>query len=132
MKVVKIQNEFKIISTLKPEEIQKLVRANKNVLYEDKKPIFGIAVGPNPSFTAKDATFNEVSDKGYAMLTLACSPAFEAQFENDAEAIKAFTEQHLAALNNCKAAETEFIAALTAINENISTIVEEIKTINID
>lgn len=132
MKIVKIQNEFKIISALKPEEIKKLMKVNKNVLYEDKKPVFGIAVGTNPSFTAKDATFNEVSDKGYAMLTLSCDPDFAAQFENDNEAIKSFTEENLAPLNNLTAAENEFIASIKTINENITTLVKDIKTINID
>lgn len=132
MKVVKIQNEFKIISALKPEEIKKLMKTNKNVLYEDKKPIFGIAVGNNASFTAKDATFNEVSDKGYAMLTICCDPEFAAQFKNDDEAIKSFTEENLAALNSLNAAETELTASVKAINDNITTIVKDIKTINID
>lgn len=132
MKVTKIQNEFKIISALKPEEIQKLTKAGKNVLYEDKKPVFGIAFGNTASFTAKDTTFNQVSDKGYAMLTLACDPEYATQFENEAEAIKAFTEENLAALNNLKAAETEFAAILTTINANISAIVKEIKTIAVD
>lgn len=131
MKIVKIQNEFKIISALKPEEIQKLAKAGKNVLYEDKKPVFGIAVG-TPSFTAKDATFDQTSDKGYAMLTLACDPAYEKQFKSDEEAIKAFTEQNLAALNNLKAAEVEFASALETINANINAIVKDIKTVNVD
>ena len=123
----------KIISALKPEEIQKLAKAGKNVLYEDKKPVFGIAVSTtNPSFTAKDATFNEVSDKGYAMITLVCDPKHAETFENDAEAIKAFTEDNLAAINNLKAAEAEFASALETINNNINAVVKDIKTINID
>ncbi len=132
MKVVKIQNEFKIISTLKPEEIQKLAKAGKNVLYEDKKPVFGIAVGATPSFTAKDATFNQTSDKGYAMITVSCDAEYGKKFENDAEAIKDFTEENLAALNNLKAAEVEFSAILASLNSNIDAIVKDIKTVSID
>lgn len=132
MKVVKIQNEFKIISTLKPEEIQKLAKAGKNVLYEDKKPVFGIAVGSTPSFTAKDATFNQTSDKGYAMITVSCDAEYGKKFENDAEAIKDFTEENLAALNNLKAAEVEFSAILASLNSNIDAIVKDIKTVSID
>ena len=132
MKIVKIQNEFKIISSMKPEEIKRLVKANKNVLYEDKKPVFGINFSENTSFTAKDATFNQVSDNGHAMLTVVCDEKFYAQFESDEEAIRSFTEDYLAALTNLKAAEAEFTATLNTLNSNVNAIVNEIKTVNID
>lgn len=132
MKLVKIQHEIKIISALKPEDIKKLMKAGKNVLYKDNKPVFGIAVGETASFTAKDATFNQTSDKGFAMLTMESDPDYVKAFENDEAAIKAFTEEHLAALNNLKAAEAEFTSILETINANIASIVKDVKTVSVD
>lgn len=132
MKIVKIQNEFKIISSLKPEEIKRLVKAGKNVLYEDKKPVFGINVSENlPSFTAKDATFNQVSDNGYAMLTLSCDQDFYEQFESDEKAIAHFTEDNLAALTNLKAAESVYASELGCLNDSVKALTKEIETISI-
>ena len=48
MKLVKIQNEVKIISKLKTEDIKRLKAINKNVQYDDKgKPILGVDIGTN-------------------------------------------------------------------------------------
>ena len=132
MKIVKIQNEFKIISAMKPEEIKTLAKAGKNVLYEDKKPVFGISFSEtNASFTAKDATFNQVSDTGYAMLTLACDTEFYAQFNSEEEAIKHFTEENLAALTSLRAAETNFGAELASLNDSVKAIAKEVTSVNI-
>lgn len=133
MKIVKIQNEFKIISALTVEEINRLVAAHQNVLFEDKKPVFGIAVSEkNGSFTSKDATFNEVSDNGHAMLTMACSTDYMSQFATEAEAINAFIEANLGAIQNLKSAENAFKAVLESLNASVETLAKETKVINVE
>lgn len=133
MKLVKIQNTFKVISDLKTAEVERLVRAGQNVIFEDKKPVFGIAVNESTaSFTGKDATFNQTSDKGYAMLTVECSPEYLAQFASEEEAIKNFAEEHLEAIHNLTAAEPAFRSIIENLNSSVEAITAETKIINID
>ena len=131
MKITKIQNEFKIISSLTPEEIQKLAKAKQNVLYEDKKPVFGIGMSnTNAQFDAKAVTFNEVSDSGFAMLTLVM-PVECNEITNE-EAIKAFSENNYEAINALAAAEPEFKTILNSIDARVSEITGNINVINVD
>lgn len=131
MKITKIQNEFKIISSLTPEEIQKLAKARQNVLYEDKKPVFGIGMSnTNGQFDAKAVTFNEVSDSGFAMLTV-IMPA-ECDGMTNEEAIKAFSEDNYDAINALSAAEPAFKNTLDSIDARVSEITENITVINVE
>ena len=131
MKITKIQNEFKIISSLTPEEIQKLAKARQNVLYEDKKPVFGIGMSnTNGQFDAKAVTFNEISDSGFAMLTVVM-PA-ECDGMTNEEAIKAFSEDNYDAINALSAAEPAFKNTLDSIDARVSEITENITVINVE
>lgn len=133
MKITKIQNEFKIISSLTVEEIERLANANQDVLYEDKKPVYGISVTKNcPTFNGKSVAFNERSDSGKAMLTMVCDPETEAMFGNNEDAIKHFTENNLEAINNLISAEPKFKAALETLDARVAEVVENIEIINVD
>lgn len=133
MKLVKIQNTIKIISDLKTDEVLRLVNAGKNVLYnEHKKPVYGINYADCPSFRGKEATFNQTSDKGFAMLTLECDQDYYASFATEKEAIEAFAEANLEAIHNLKAAEAEFKAIISSLNSSVKEIVDTTKIITID
>lgn len=131
MKITKIQNEFKVISTLTPEQIARLESANKNVIYEDRKPVYGVSFsesGATASFTGKATTFNEVSDSGKAMLTMTCCR----KFNTDEEAIKDFIENNLEAINNFTEAELRFEDALANLDARVSEIQNSITTVRVD
>ena len=131
MKITKIQNEFKIISSLTPEEIQKLAKAKQNVLYEDKKPVFGIGMSnTNGQFDAKAVTFNEVSDSGFAMLTVIMPVEYDGM--TNEEAIRAFSEDYYDAINALSAAEPAFKSTLNSIDARVSEITENITVINVE
>ena len=133
MKITKIQNEFKIISVLTPEEIKRLEKVNQNVVYEDKKPVFGISMSDTlPQFTGKAVTFNEVSDSGKAMLTLCCDKDIYEQFASEDDAIKHFSEEYLEAINNLASAEEQFKTALNALDARITDVIKSVKTIKVD
>ena len=132
MKIVKIQNEMKVISSLKPEDIKKLVKAGKNVLHKECRPVYGVNFSETTaSFTGKSVTFNQVSDSGYAMLTVECCPTCTAG-ESDEAIIRSFAENYLEAINNLKAAEPEFTASLETLNGTIDSIIDSAMSINID
>ena len=131
MKITKIQNEFKIISDLTPEEIQKLAKARQNVLYEDKKPVFGVAFSETTGqFDAKAVTFNEVSDSGFAMLTIVMP--VECNEMSNEDAIKAFSEDNYDIINALSAAEPVFKTTLAAIDTRVSEIVDSVNIITVE
>ena len=133
MKITKIQNEFKIISSLTVEEIERLAKAGQDVIYEDKKPVYGISVSRCcPTFNGKSVAFNEVSDSGKAMLTMVCDPETEELFGNAEDAIRHFTENNLEAINNLVSAEPKFKAALEALDKRVAEVVKNVDVITVD
>lgn len=130
MKITKIQNEFKVISSLTPEQIKRLEKTGKNVIHEDKKPVYGISFSTAglASFTGKSATFNEVSDSGKAMLTMVCA----SDFNNSEEATASFVENNLEAVNNLSEAEAQFESILECLDARVDEIKNNITTISVD
>lgn len=131
MKLVKIQNEVKIISKLKTEDIKRLKAINKNVQYDDKgKPILGIDLGTNGSINSTSITFNETTEDGYAMLTMCYTSENEAS-ENE-DLLKSFTEQYINIIDKLTAFEPAALTVLDSLDTRINEIVENAETIHIN
>ena len=132
MKITKIQNEFKIISVLTPEQIKRLEKAKQNVIYEDKKAVYGVSVTEhNPTFSDQSASFNEVSDSGKAMLTMTCDAELARNFASDEEAIAHFAEANLGAINALAEAEAKFEAALSSLDARVNEVISNVTTITV-
>lgn len=128
MKLIKIQNEIKVVSELTPDEIERLAKAKKNVLTDNcGKPIFGVSRGSS-SFNEKNATFDETSDSGKAMLTIVCT---KEDCEN-CDILSKFTEDFIAAIENLQNFEGYAKEVLTDLDARIKAITENATEITID
>ena len=131
MKLVKIQNEVKIISKLKTEDIKRLKAINKNVQYDDKgKPILGVDIGTNGSINSTSITFNETTEDGYAMLTMVCASENETPANGDL--LKDFTERYVNIIDKLTAFEPAAWTVLDSLDTRINEIVENAETIHIN
>ena len=131
MKLVKIQNEVKIISKLKTDDIKRLKAINKNVQYDDKgKPILGVDLGTNGSINSTSITFNETTEDGYAMLTMVYASENEAP-ENE-DLLKSFTERYINIIDKLTAFEPAALTVLDSLDTRINEIVENAETIHIN
>ena len=131
MKLVKIQNEVKIISKLKTEDIKRLKAINKNVQYDDKgKPILGVDIGTNGNINSTSITFNETTEDGYAMLTMCYTS--ENETTDNGDLLKDFTERYINIIDKLTAFEPAALTVLDSLDTRINEIVENAETIHIN
>lgn len=131
MKLVKVQNEVKIISKLKVEDIKRLMAIGKNVQYNEKgKPIFGVDFSSTGAISTFDSiTFNETTDNGYAMLTVV-APTNDNN--TDTDIIKDFAEHYVCVIDKLTAFEQAAETILNELDSKINNIVDNAETIQIN
>ena len=131
MKLVKIQNEVKLISKLKTEDIKRLKAIGKNVQYNDKgKPIFGVDIGANGNINSTSVTFNETTEDGYAMLTSVY--VSENDIPENEDLLKNFAERHINIIDKLTTFEPAALTVLDSLDTRLNEIVENAETIHIN
>ena len=129
MKLVKVQNEVKVISKLTVAQVKRLKALNKNVMYDDKgKVIFGVDFSTTGNINNNSITFNEPAENNCAMLTMVYAP-------DDSEAtdlLKSFAETYIKAIDNLSAFEQTAEEILNNVDSRINEIVDNAETIHIN